>query len=172
MVLRSTAMQGDALPCILLQPLTKKEDKNFHVFHCSSNHINLAAQRYMKLSGSFPGCLADPQELFCCRMHLTAEGGAAETGSAEASGCMIKTVQQWSYKMVIPYSCWAQQLSGKRKEKPSADCSIWQLEPILLQTLPSPGAHVPSLRHYHWDAWIPPHSFSHDKSLFVSVWQN
>lgn len=38
----------------------KKEDKDFHVFHCSSNHINLAAQRYMKLSGSFPGSLADP----------------------------------------------------------------------------------------------------------------
>lgn len=150
----------------------KKKIRTFMCFTVAATILTLQLKGIWSCQDHFQVPWLILTELFCCRMHLTAEGGTAEAGSAEASGCMVKAVQQWSYKMVIPYSCWAQQLSGKRKEKPSADCSIWQLELILLKTLSSPGAHVPSLRHYHWDAWMPPHSFSHDKSLFVSVWQD
>lgn len=61
------------------------------MFHCSSIHINHAAQRSIKLSGSSQGPWLILTALFCCRMHLTAEDGAAETGSAEASGCVVKS---------------------------------------------------------------------------------
>lgn len=62
-VLRNTDMQGDAAANqehdhgILLQPLKKKKKKRREelcpMFHCSSIQINNAAQRYLKLSGSF-----------------------------------------------------------------------------------------------------------------------
>lgn len=40
-------------------------------------------------------------------------------------------------------------------------------------TLASPGANTPPppLRHHHWPAWIPAHSISRGKALFVLIWQ-
>lgn len=110
-------------------------------------------------------------------MHVTAEGGAAKNRQCwdiRPYGERLLAVQQRSYKLVILRSkCipGGPSSSEKREEQPSADCSIWQLQPILLKTFPSPGAHVPSLRHYQWDAWMPPHSFSHSKSSFLLIWK-